>query len=36
MPRDEAEERLDGWKGALRLARSHHDDDARSEAPSTP
>jgi glycerol kinase len=35
MPRDEAEERFDGWKGALRLARSHHD-DARSAAPSTP
>ncbi len=36
MSRDEAEERFDGWKGALHLARSRHDDDARSAAPSTP
>jgi glycerol kinase len=28
MSRDEAAERFDGWKGALRLARSDHEDDA--------
>jgi glycerol kinase len=29
MSCDEAKERMEGWKAALRLARSHRDDDAR-------